>query len=85
MNSFLLQQHQAERKLLNSTEFSQLFLDDDSASNLSIPFSDLIYGKKIGSGGFKDCYEGKTGDFRERAWMLTSFCFRLLQRGKLHK
>ncbi|CAO3643129.1 unnamed protein product [Mucor fragilis] len=58
MNSFLLQQHQAERKLLNSTEFSQLFLDDDSASNLSIPFSDLIYGKKIGSGGFKDCYEG---------------------------
>ncbi|KAG1086978.1 hypothetical protein G6F42_020785 [Rhizopus arrhizus] len=58
MNSFLLQQHQAERNLLNSTEFSQLFLDDDSSSNLSIPFSDLIYGKKIGSGGFKDCYEG---------------------------
>ncbi|KAL7317793.1 hypothetical protein PS15m_004100 [Mucor circinelloides] len=58
MNSFLLQQHQVERNLLNSTEFSQLFLDSDSSSNLSIPFSDLIYGKKIGSGGFKDCYEG---------------------------
>ncbi|KAL9545686.1 hypothetical protein PS6_008097 [Mucor atramentarius] len=57
MNSFLLQQHQVERNLLNSTEFSQLFLDSDSSSNLSIPFSDLIYGKKIGSGGFKDCYE----------------------------
>lgn len=58
MNPFLLQQHQAEKNLLNSTEFSHLFLDDDSSTNLSIPFSDLLYGKKIGSGGFKDCYEG---------------------------
>lgn len=57
-NHFLLQQHQVEKDLLNSTEFSHLFLDDDSSTNLSIPFSDLIYGKKIGSGGFKDCYEG---------------------------
>ncbi|CAO3612429.1 unnamed protein product [Mucor hiemalis] len=48
---------QNDRGLLNSKEFSLLFLDQDSPS-LDIPFEDLILGKKIGSGGFKDCFQG---------------------------
>jgi hypothetical protein len=54
-----------ERDLLNSKEFSQLFLDEDSPS-LNIPYHDLIFGKKIGSGGFKDCYEGKSRTTKTR-------------------
>lgn len=49
---------QDEKVLLNSKEFSLLFLDQDSPS-LDIPFEDLKLGKKIGSGGFKDCFQGK--------------------------
>jgi hypothetical protein len=63
MNTFLHQK--VERDLLNSKEFSQLFLDEDSPSSLNIPYRDLMFGKKIGSGGFKDCYEGMNFCFVE--------------------
>lgn len=53
---------QNDRGLLNSKEFSLLFLDQDSPS-LDIPFEDLILGKKIGSGGFKDCFQGNFHHF----------------------
>lgn len=58
MDTFLVGQQKVEKEMLNSKEFSQLFLDEDSSSSLNIPYRDLIFGKKIGSGGFKDCYEG---------------------------
>ncbi|GAA5795432.1 hypothetical protein HPULCUR_000789 [Helicostylum pulchrum] len=48
---------QSDRALLNSKEFTMLFLDEDSPS-LDIPYQDLILGEKLGSGGFKDCYKG---------------------------
>lgn len=54
---------QEDRVLLNSKEFSLLFLDEDSPSSLDIPYEDLILGKKIGSGGFKDCYQGNIQQF----------------------
>ncbi|KAG0735487.1 hypothetical protein G6F62_011049 [Rhizopus arrhizus] len=47
-----------QRELINSKEFSLLFLNGDSDSGLNIPFKELVIKKKIGSGGFKDCYEG---------------------------
>ncbi|KAI9366386.1 kinase-like domain-containing protein [Pilaira anomala] len=49
---------QEDRTLLNSKEFSLLFLDEDSPTGLDIPYQDLTFGKKIGSGGFKDCFQG---------------------------
>jgi hypothetical protein len=52
-----------QRELINSKEFSLLFLNGDSDSGLNIPFKELVIKKKIGSGGFKDCYEGRLGLF----------------------
>ncbi|KAI9487809.1 MAG: kinase-like domain-containing protein [Benjaminiella poitrasii] len=47
-----------ERDMLTSKEFSQLFLDGGSDSNFNIAYYELTFGKKMGSGGFKDCFEG---------------------------
>jgi hypothetical protein len=46
-----------QRSLLDSKEFSKLFLDD--TPGLEIHYQELAYGEKIGSGGFKDCFKGK--------------------------
>jgi hypothetical protein len=34
-----------------------LFLDDKNP-DFDIPYSSLVIGRKLGSGGFKDCYAG---------------------------
>lgn len=60
MDSSTITHQQDGRVLLNSKEFSLLFLDENSPSSLDIPYQDLSFGTKIGSGGFKDCYQGKT-------------------------
>ncbi|KAI8644127.1 kinase-like domain-containing protein [Parasitella parasitica] len=48
-----------QRLELNSRDLSMLFLDDKNP-DFDIPFDALDIGKKLGSGGFKDCYAGKT-------------------------
>ncbi|KAG2203466.1 hypothetical protein INT47_008193 [Mucor saturninus] len=58
MESSTMTHQQDDRVLLNSKEFSLLFLDEDSPTGMDIPYGDLTFGKKIGSGGFKDCYQG---------------------------
>lgn len=35
-----------------------LFLDDKNP-DFDIPYHALVVGKKLGSGGFKDCYAGR--------------------------
>ncbi|KAI8889246.1 kinase-like protein [Backusella circina FSU 941] len=47
-----------QRSLLDSKEFSKLFLDE--TPGLEIHYHELVYGEKIGSGGFKDCFKGKS-------------------------
>lgn len=59
MESSTITHQQDDRVLLNSKEFSLLFLDEDSPTGMDIPYGDLTFGTKIGSGGFKDCYQGK--------------------------
>ncbi|KAI8989261.1 kinase-like domain-containing protein [Pilobolus umbonatus] len=44
------------RHIMNSKDFSLLFLDGNGSHSLSL--SDLKFGEKIGCGAFKDCYEG---------------------------
>ncbi|RCH85024.1 hypothetical protein CU097_007596 [Rhizopus azygosporus] len=47
-----------EKRLeLNSRELSLLFLDDKNPQ-FDIAYSALTIGRKLGSGGFKDCYAG---------------------------
>ncbi|CAO3702828.1 unnamed protein product [Rhizopus stolonifer] len=46
----------SSREYINSRESSLLFHDD---SSLDIPYKELEIKNKIGSGGFKDCYQGK--------------------------
>ncbi|KAL1921510.1 uncharacterized protein VTP21DRAFT_11226 [Calcarisporiella thermophila] len=43
---------------LNSKRFSTLFLDDKSGQDELISYDELIIGKRLGSGGFKDCFAG---------------------------
>lgn len=47
-----------EREALRSREFSMLFLNGETDTGLDIPYKELVIKRKIGSGGFKDCYEG---------------------------
>ncbi|CEI87852.1 hypothetical protein RMCBS344292_16582 [Rhizopus microsporus] len=47
-----------EREVLRSREFSMLFLNGETDTGLDIPYKELVIKRKIGSGGFKDCYEG---------------------------
>ncbi|ORE07501.1 kinase-like protein [Rhizopus microsporus var. microsporus] len=47
-----------ERETLRSREFSVLFLNGETDTGLDIPYKELVIKQKIGSGGFKDCYEG---------------------------
>lgn len=74
-----------QRLELNSRDLSLLFLDDKNP-DFDIPFSALKIGKKLGSGGFKDCYAGKKLYILELLLShesLILFCVRrLLQRGK---
>ncbi|KAF1801276.1 kinase-like domain-containing protein [Mucor lusitanicus] len=44
-----------QRLELNSRDLSMLFLDDKNP-DFDIPYHALVVGKKLGSGGFKDCY-----------------------------
>ncbi|CAO0801423.1 unnamed protein product [Mucor circinelloides] len=46
-----------QRLELNSRDLSMLFLDDKNP-DFDIPYHALVVGKKLGSGGFKDCYTG---------------------------
>lgn len=46
-----------QRLELNSRDLSMLFLDDKNP-DFDIPYHALVVGKKLGSGGFKDCYAG---------------------------
>ncbi|KAI9245414.1 kinase-like domain-containing protein [Helicostylum pulchrum] len=46
-----------QRLELNSRDLSMLFLDDKNP-DFDIPYHALVIGKKLGSGGFKDCYTG---------------------------
>jgi hypothetical protein len=74
-----------ERQGLNSQQFSHLFLDEQSPSSLNIPFHDLTYVKKIGSGGFKDCFQGKKNN---NVFYMYSFMFVGVYKGvwkKKHK
>jgi hypothetical protein len=48
-----------------------LFLDDKNPA-FDIPYSALTVGKKLGSGGFKDCYTGKS---RRTGFSYEVFCF----------
>lgn len=43
------------RSLLNSQHLALMFLDK---AEDQVSFEKLIYGRKLGSGGFKDCYSG---------------------------
>lgn len=70
MQSSTMTHQQDDRVLLNSKEFSSLFLDEDSPTGMDIPYQDLSFGTKIGSGGFKDCYQGKT-----KSWHITFICY----------
>ncbi|KAI9496624.1 kinase-like domain-containing protein [Zychaea mexicana] len=45
-----------QRLELNSREFSALFLD--GSHGLDIPYHELQIGRRLGCGGFKDCYAG---------------------------
>ncbi|KAF0425739.1 kinase-like protein [Gigaspora margarita] len=48
---------------INSVLLTSLLLDDDDLSR-DIPYEELEIGKKLGSGGFKDCYMGRyKGEF----------------------
>ncbi|CEP11944.1 hypothetical protein [Parasitella parasitica] len=47
-----------QRLELNSRDLSMLFLDDKNP-DFDIPYEALDVGKKLGSGGFKDCYAGE--------------------------
>lgn len=42
-----------------------LFLDDKNP-DFDIPYHALVVGKKLGSGGFKDCYTGLLLFWRKR-------------------
>ncbi|KAG1056007.1 hypothetical protein G6F43_002077 [Rhizopus delemar] len=44
-------------KELNSRELSLLFLDDKNPQ-FDVPYQALTIGRKLGSGGFKDCFAG---------------------------
>ena len=51
------QRLEQQRLELNSREFSALFLD--GSPGLDIPYEELRFGRRLGCGGFKDCYAGK--------------------------
>lgn len=56
-----------EKRLeLNSRELSLLFLDDKNPQ-FDIAYSALTIGRKLGSGGFKDCYAGYYKGVKKRA------------------
>ncbi|RUS18683.1 kinase-like domain-containing protein, partial [Endogone sp. FLAS-F59071] len=51
----------SRRNIINSINFQNLFQDDSDMNGVNsgdIPFDKLELGKKLGSGGFKDCYAG---------------------------
>lgn len=50
------QRLEQQRLELNSREFSALFLD--GSPGLDIPYEELRFGRRLGCGGFKDCYAG---------------------------
>ncbi|KAI8975680.1 kinase-like domain-containing protein [Mycotypha africana] len=52
----LSRRREQQRLTLTSRDLSLLFLDDKHPQ-YDIPFKALTIGKKIGSGGFKDCYK----------------------------
>lgn len=45
-------------KRVNSRAISKMLIDQDDAAEIEIPFEKLTYGRKLGSGGFKDCFAG---------------------------
>ncbi|RUO95535.1 hypothetical protein BC936DRAFT_143816 [Jimgerdemannia flammicorona] len=49
----------SRRGVINSRNFKNLFQDDhDMNGTGDIPYEKLVIGKKLGSGGFKDCFSG---------------------------
>lgn len=44
---------------INSIQLSAMLIDQDDRADIGeIAYDQLIYGRKLGSGGFKDCFAG---------------------------
>lgn len=70
------QRLEQQRLELNSREFSALFLD--GSPGLDIPYEELRFGRRLGCGGFKDCYAGKKrGREREKGHVPLCVCVRV--------